>query len=747
MGVELIKDSRGKDHMVFNKDNSKVDDLMGDKVSDYEILQVLGEGSFGFVAKAKSRLNHKIYAIKQINFNNLKSEKAMELSKNEMVILKNLNHPLITKYYKSIEDGNCLYIIMEFMNNGDLSGLIKAHKILNKPIEEEKLWNIFIQAMKSLVYIHKNNLIHRDIKPENLFINNDGTVKLGDFGVSASMIEKNKNKIENARKEFISNWICKGTCVGTPPFMSPEMIKKAEYDLKTDVYSMGCSFFESMYWMFPRTPVMDVQALFGGGSDLMKLVDLPIKNNKDYYSKELVNIIKKMIEIDKNKRPSSEEVLNMLIHEFNKKYSQNSSIGSILCCLYSYQNLTQYYLEEKNQNYINENYVSKPICFAYLFGVNTINNQVNDDWNNCLCNIRTVLMNENDRFEGNKEIDPGQIFPFLLGKLHQELNQCKANYDSFCPLFTDQANFNQQNQNHIDFSNKNQAYNYFMQDFNKYNRSVISENFFGIMKTKTACGECKLISYTFNYYYFISFNLDLLPPKYANKPLNILDCIDIQNSICITLDFNKYYNCRKCNQITKHYQRRQFYNYPKYLVIYLERGYDGHNKTKISYSLDLNLTKRCDNPNSPNIYKLIGVIKRIDMEEKEHYISLYFDFRLNSWIYRDDSNIKKINSPFDVQQGIEVMFFYIGFRNEENPSGLSQVFQRQFSRMPNESSQIGNSIGMPHFSNSNNNININNINNMNFMNMPNNQMQMNNNHFGQYNQRNSSGNIFLNRKI
>ena len=73
MGVEMIKDSRGKNHMVFNKDNSKVDDLMGDKVSDYEILQVLGEGSFGFVAKAKSRLNHKIYAIKQINFNNLKS--------------------------------------------------------------------------------------------------------------------------------------------------------------------------------------------------------------------------------------------------------------------------------------------------------------------------------------------------------------------------------------------------------------------------------------------------------------------------------------------------------------------------------------------------------------------------------------------------------------------------------------------------------------------------------------------------
>jgi hypothetical protein len=258
------------------------------------------------------------------------------------------------------------------------------------------------------------------------------------------------------------------------------------------------------------------------------------------------------------------------------------------------------------------------------------------------------------------------------------------------------------------------------------------------MKTKTACGECKLITYTFNYYYFMSFNLDLLPGKYANKPLTILDCIDIQNSICITIDFNKYYNCRKCNQITKHYQRRQFYNYPKYLVIYIERGYDCHNKTKISYSLDLNLTKRCDSPNSPNIYKLIGVIKRIDMEEKEHYISLYFDFRMNCWIYRNDSNITKINSPFDVQQGIEVMLFYVGFHSNENSISVSQEFQRQFS------SQLNNS-NFPNFSNSNKYININNLNNMN---MPNNSnMQMNNNQFNQYNQRSSSGNIFLKKGI
>ena len=68
MEVLLIKDSKGKNHLVFNKEDINEYDEMGDRVDDFEILQILGEGSFGFVAKVKSRLNHKIYAMKKMNF-------------------------------------------------------------------------------------------------------------------------------------------------------------------------------------------------------------------------------------------------------------------------------------------------------------------------------------------------------------------------------------------------------------------------------------------------------------------------------------------------------------------------------------------------------------------------------------------------------------------------------------------------------------------------------------------------------
>jgi NIMA (never in mitosis gene a)-related kinase len=317
MGVELMKDQKGKTHMVFSKDVSKEDLIMGDKIDNYEILQVLGEGSFGYVAKAKSRINHKIYAIKKLNFSSAQKKKEIELVENEVAILRNLNHPLITKYYKSFKEGDCLYIVMEFMDNGDLSKLIKGHQTLKKPIEEERLWNIFIQALKSLEFVHSKELIHRDIKPENLFISCDGTIKLGDFGVAANYHKKNNNKQPNMKNmqkiqqmQNVGKMDCKGTVVGTAPFMSPEMIENTEYDLTSDVYSMGCAFFETMYWNVPRAPALDIMGLVEG-KNVLKLQDVPIKNNKDVYSKELVNLVRKMIELKKEKRPDSSTILKL----------------------------------------------------------------------------------------------------------------------------------------------------------------------------------------------------------------------------------------------------------------------------------------------------------------------------------------------------------------------------------------------------------------------------------------------------
>ena len=766
MGVELIKDQKGKNHMVFSKDLTKEDLLMGDKIDNYEILQVLGEGSFGYVAKAKSRLNHKIYAIKQLNFSNAQKQKEIDLVENEVAILKNMEHPLITKYYKSFKEGNCLYIVMEFMDNGDLGELIKGHKTLNKPIDEERLWNIFIQALTSLEFVHSKGIIHRDIKPANLFVSNDGTIKLGDFGVAANYKNDNNNQeqkkmkmmqnINQMNKDKILN--CQGTVVGTAPFMSPEMIKNVEYDLTTDVYSMGCTFFEAMYWIFPRIPAMDLKGLLEGKS-FLQLIDNKIKDNKDFYSKELDNLVRKMIDLNKQTRPDSSTILNLFISEYNKKYSKSSCIGSVLSCLYNYSLLSQYFKNQNNEQNLMKN--PNSISYAFLYGLNSLLNssldiQNKEDWKNSIYKIRMILSKHNSIYHNNNEINPRYFLSFLLGRIHKELNQKKGSYQNpFVSLFSGEINNQQQSMvNTINYSKKVDSFNYFVNNFNENNNSIISNNFYGNMKTKTVCSKCQLITYSFTSFNFITFNLDLVQKylvrhNYQNllNQLNILNCFYIQNDTLININnFSRF--CRNCQTNQAHSERKQFCTFPRYLIICLDRGADCENKTKVFYNDFLNLSNNYDNPNSFNCFMLKGVVKRMDINNEEHYISLYYDFNQKSWIVRDDSQIKKINSIFDHKEGYEVMLFYEALINNNNTMNNNAInamnstngFQTLNSNMNINLQNAGNNN-----MNQNQNINNNNMNmgNMNYDNMGNN--NMNNNNMNNFN--NMQGNMYNNNNM
>ena len=754
--------------MVFSKDLTKEDLLMGDKIDNYEILQVLGEGSFGYVAKAKSRLNHKIYAIKQLNFSNAQKQKEIDLVENEVAILKNMEHPLITKYYKSFKEGNCLYIVMEFMDNGDLGELIKGHKTLNKPIDEERLWNIFIQALTSLEFVHSKGIIHRDIKPANLFVSNDGTIKLGDFGVAANYKNDNNNQeqkkmkmmqnINQMDKDKIAKLNCQGTVVGTAPFMSPEMIKNVEYDLTTDVYSMGCTFFEAMYWIFPRIPAMDLKGLLEGKS-FLQLIDNKIKDNKDYYSKELDNLVRKMIDLNKQTRPDSSTILNLFISEYNKKYSKSSCIGSVLSCLYNYSLLSQYFKNQNNEQNLMKN--PNSISYAFLYGLNSLLNssldiQNKEDWKNSIYKIRMILSKHNSIYHNNNEINPRYFLSFLLGRIHKELNQKKGSYQNpFVSLFSGEINNQQQSMvNTINYSKKVDSFNYFVNNFNENNNSIISNNFYGNMKTKTVCSKCQLITYSFTSFNFITFNLDLVQKylvrhNYQNlmNQLNILNCFYIQNDTLININnFSRF--CRNCQTNQAHSERKQFCTFPRYLIICLDRGTDCENKTKVFYNDFLNLSNNYDNPNSFNCFMLKGVVKRMDINNEEHYISLYYDFNQKSWIVRDDSQIKKINSIFDHKEGYEVMLFYEALINNNNTMNNNAInvmnstngFQTLNSNMNINLQNAGNN-------NMNQNQNINN-NNMNMGNMNNNNMgnnNMNNNNMNNFN--NMQGNMYNNNNM
>ena len=181
---------------------------------------------------------------------------------------------------------------MEYWDGGDLSLVIKKTKKKNNAyIEEDVIWKIFAQLWLALKYCHyrsSNPILHRDIKPANVFIGNHDNVKLGDFGLS---------------KELESSSRYAETNVGTPYYMSPEQINEEKYNNKSDIWSLGCIIYETCA-LKPPFQAENYLTL------AMKIKDGKITRIPKQYSDDLQNIIRSMLNIDPDKRPSVQELIS-----------------------------------------------------------------------------------------------------------------------------------------------------------------------------------------------------------------------------------------------------------------------------------------------------------------------------------------------------------------------------------------------------------------------------------------------------
>jgi len=128
----------------------------------------------------------------------------------EVELMKKLLHPNIVKYYDSFIEDGMLIIIMEYCEEGDLAHTIKISKKENNYFKEEKILNWFVQILLAINDIHDKKILHRDIKSSNIFLTSNGTVKIGDFGIS--------KLLDNTQD-------CANTHIGTPYYMSPEVCR------------------------------------------------------------------------------------------------------------------------------------------------------------------------------------------------------------------------------------------------------------------------------------------------------------------------------------------------------------------------------------------------------------------------------------------------------------------------------------------------------------------------------------------
>ena len=624
---DVINDSEGKEYLVFDSNELYEDSQMGNCSDDFEILRKVYEVSFVIVYKVRSKRNNKVYAMKQLNIKNIRqdNEKAYQLTINETSFLEGLNHPHIIKYYKNFIEGDFLYIIIEFIDNGNMNEFIESHQILNKHIQEEQLWNIFLQCMDALTYVHSMGVIHRDIKPENILMDNNMSIKLWEFGVSAFKNNEYLNTQYNPFKNK-ENMKYHGTIVGTTPYMAKEMIEQNEYDQKVDVYAMGISFFEMCYFFNPK-----------------------ISKNKQIniqYSYELTNIISMMIEEDKNKRKTSEEIYNMIKNEYFNKYAKNKSIDAVIRCSSCFNNFNN------NFNQIDQ-IQDKPITNAYIQCLQSIQNPNLVAWENSINNFRQLLASQNPKLEGVKEIDPRTVFAFLIGQLHKELNKPEPEEDKSNKYLIISGEEN-------DKTNKTKMMLKFINEMNVKFNSFISNNFMGYMKLTNFCSVCKLKTYSFNHYFFVTFNLEKILKTNNISIFNIEDNFGEQNQNERIVPLY----CNKCLNKTNHSCYKQFYSFPDILVISIQReiAYNYkiyNNKIPVNIKEMLDLTDCAEFSYCKKKFNLIGLIGRSFNNGNEAFFSVvkFCDY----WFNCEGSNINQINNPSESNtRGDIIMLFYEG---------------------------------------------------------------------------------------
>ena len=191
--LEIIKAQEGNSHLFFDNSGLSNDSQMGESLQDFEVLRVLGREK-NTVSKVRSLKNKKIYAMKKIDLTKIKNEEEKKLCLDQMEKLKSLIHPHLIRYYKTFKDEkDSLYLIFEYMNNSDIQSFIKSHQELNKKIKEEEIWNILLQCLSALAYLHKENLAHLAIKYTNIYLNNDQNVKIGLFRDTPILEDKDYN--------------------------------------------------------------------------------------------------------------------------------------------------------------------------------------------------------------------------------------------------------------------------------------------------------------------------------------------------------------------------------------------------------------------------------------------------------------------------------------------------------------------------------------------------------------------------
>lgn len=255
----------------------------------YKRIRLLGEGSFGKAFLVESLKDHQLYVIKQMDLSRMSEPEKKEMIR-EAKILEALVHPNIVCFkevYRTKKGKLC--IVMDYADGGDLGKKIVEMKKKNGLFNENQILDWFTQICLAMKHVHDRKILHRDLKNQNIFLTKDNTIKLGDFGIARVL----SNTREKAK-----------TMVGTPYYLSPEIIENKPYNFASDMWSLGVVLYE----LCTLKPPFNAENLKYLALKIIKGIYNPIPAQ---FSKEMRKLIETLLRKEPNSRPTVNEVLSI----------------------------------------------------------------------------------------------------------------------------------------------------------------------------------------------------------------------------------------------------------------------------------------------------------------------------------------------------------------------------------------------------------------------------------------------------
>ncbi|KAM6947750.1 serine/threonine-protein kinase 4-like isoform 2-T2 [Lycodopsis pacificus] len=265
----------------------------------FDVLEKLGEGSYGCVFKAHYKETGEIVAIKQVPVESDLQEIIKEIS-----IMQQCNSPHVVRYYGSYFKNSDLWIVMEYCGAGSVSDIIR---IRNKTITEEEIATILQSTLKGLEYLHFMRKIHRDIKAGNILLNAEGQAKLADFGVAGQLTDTMAKR---------------NTVIGTPFWMAPEVIQEIGYNCVADIWSLGITTIEMAEGKPPYADIHPMRAIF-----MIPTNPPPTFRTPDLWSLSFQDFVSQCLVKNPENRATATQLLQ---HRFIKSAKPSSILRALI---------------------------------------------------------------------------------------------------------------------------------------------------------------------------------------------------------------------------------------------------------------------------------------------------------------------------------------------------------------------------------------------------------------------------------